>query len=261
MSKRGSGESAAAAAGASQCSAQAACTVTELNADDVMMGRGASSSEYSGNLRLRDLVIQRRADYCSRSRRKEKHGIAMEIIQTINDRGGRFLQRITTIEEASALGIPPRTQAWKVVEASAPLFLKVKQLMRDVGAETQKKRKIRRDAKRREAKQQQLEQKTGDSNPPPQQSAKPGSEKAPSQSSEDDEIYDESSLSSADTHGEGDKKPAATVVVDMCEQPSEQSDQQKQGNNPSNPERSTNPPSGGGKKSRLLLGKIRPARL
>ena len=107
--------------------------VTELNDNDVLMGRGSPSSEYTGNLRFRQLVIDRREDYLKCSRRNDKHRIAMEIIQAIHDRGGRFLQRITTLEEAERLHVPPRVQAWKIIAASSPLFVKVKQLMRDVG--------------------------------------------------------------------------------------------------------------------------------
>jgi len=121
--------------------------VVELNENDVLMGRGSPSAEYSGNLRFRQLVIDRREEYLHSTKRNEKHRIAMDIIDTINERGGRFLQRITTMEEAERLHVPPRTQAWKMVEKGSALYVKVKQLMRDVGEGTQKKRKIRREEK------------------------------------------------------------------------------------------------------------------
>ena len=118
------------------------------------MGRGSPISEYTGNLRFHQLVVDRREDYLKCSRHNDKHRIAMEIIQTIHDCGGRFLQHITTLEEAEWLEVPLRTQAWKIIAALLPLFVKVNGLMRDVGEETQKKRKIRREEKRKEARPQ-----------------------------------------------------------------------------------------------------------
>lgn len=112
------------------------------------MGRGTVSSEYSGNLRLRQLVKERRDSYLRCTKRNDKHQISREIIQTIHNRGGRFLQQITTLEEAARLNVPPRQQAWKVIEMSTPLFVKIKQLMRDVGEGTQAKRRRRREEKR-----------------------------------------------------------------------------------------------------------------
>ena len=105
---------------------QHATFVTELNDHDVLMGRGSPSSEYSGNLAFRQLVIDRRQDYLRCTRRNQKHGIAMEIIQAVIDRGGRFLQRITTLEEAEKLGVPPRVQAWRVLAPSSSLCIKVR---------------------------------------------------------------------------------------------------------------------------------------
>ena len=107
--------------------------VTELNDNDVLMGRGAPSTEYSGNLNLRQLVLDRRREYLSCTKRVEKHKISREIIDAVHKRGGRFLHRVTTMEEAQRLNTPPGKQAWRVIPPSTPLFVKVKQLMRDVG--------------------------------------------------------------------------------------------------------------------------------
>ena len=198
--------------------------VTELNNNDVLLGRGASSSEYTGNLRLRALVLQRRKDYYSCSRRNEKHLMAMEIIQTIHDRGGRFLQRITTVDEARELGVPPLTQAWKVVHASSALFIKVKQLMRDVGEETQKKRKIRREEKRRLARLNE-----GDTKPPGD--VKSGQTvgiievaKLSSPQREGNEFADDSSLSSG---GSGTHRAAAAFEAYVTSQHNQQSSHEK----------------------------------
>eukprot|EP00977_Amphora_coffeiformis_P006799 scaffold1488_cov141-Amphora_coffeaeformis.AAC.8 len=169
--------------------------VVELNENDVLMGRGSPSAEYSGNLRFRQLVIDRREEYLQCTRRNEKHRIAMDIIDTINKRGGRFLQRITTMEEAERLNVPPRTQAWKVVEKGSALYVKVKQLMRDVGEDTQKKRKIRREEKRKETKQQASVDGDAGGSPKRQKMAPP--------------MRADSSFSPSNTND--DRKPTSTV--------------------------------------------------
>ena len=86
-----------------------------LNENDVLMGRGSPSSEYSGNLRFRQLVLDRRNEYLSCTTRQEKNQIANEIIQEVHNRGGRFLRRITTMEEAERYKVPPKAQAWRIV--------------------------------------------------------------------------------------------------------------------------------------------------
>ena len=68
--------------------------VTNLNTHDILMGRGATSSEYVGNNRLRKLVLSRRDDYAEAPNRKQKHGVAVEVIETVYKNGGRFLRRI-----------------------------------------------------------------------------------------------------------------------------------------------------------------------
>eukprot|EP00977_Amphora_coffeiformis_P009775 scaffold2246_cov162-Amphora_coffeaeformis.AAC.34 len=125
--------------------------VTELNANDVLMGRGSPSAEYEGNLRLRKLVQTRRTEYLACPHRLDKQRIVQEIVdQVVHRRGGRFLVRIATAAEAEQFHVPPRTQAWKVMDPSShQLFGKIKQLMRDMGPEIQQKRKIRRMEKRR----------------------------------------------------------------------------------------------------------------
>ena len=127
--------------------------VFQLNEFDVLMGRGSPSSEYSGNLRFRQLVKDRRGDYLKCTKRNEKHEIAEQIVATVHERGGRFLERVETLEEAQKLNVPAQKQAWKVMEASKPLFTKVKQLMRDVGVETIAKRQQRREERRKEKKE------------------------------------------------------------------------------------------------------------
>ena len=77
--------------------------VTKLNENDVLMGRGAPSAEYQGNARLRRIVLDRRGDYVEARKRKDKHRIAVEIIETVHANRGRFLRRIEDEEQLQDL--------------------------------------------------------------------------------------------------------------------------------------------------------------
>mmetsp|Transcript_4988 Transcript_4988/g.9486 ORF Transcript_4988/g.9486 Transcript_4988/m.9486 type:complete len:281 (+) Transcript_4988:2-844(+) len=99
---------------------------------------------------FRQLVLERRAEYAEADKRKDKHRIAREIIQTVRSRGGRFLQRVTNDSGSESLVRPREGIAWKLVDDSPALFVKVKQLMRDVGPEAKERRNVRRQRKRLE---------------------------------------------------------------------------------------------------------------
>lgn len=120
----------------------------ELNAHDVLMGRGSHSTGYEGNLRFRQLVREHREEYMRYKQRKHKNRIAEEIIAAVQQQGGRFLQRIESLEEADRLGVPPRTQAWKVIPINSALYIKVKQLMRDIELTNEQKRRAQREEAR-----------------------------------------------------------------------------------------------------------------
>ena len=124
--------------------------VTHVGPNDVLMGRGAPSTEYTGNMRFRQLVLERRDEYVRVDKRKDKHRIAREIIKTVRSRGGRFLQRVTDDTGDEALVRPREGVAWRLLEDSPALFVKVKQLMRDVGPEARERRHKRRQQRREE---------------------------------------------------------------------------------------------------------------
>eukprot|EP00977_Amphora_coffeiformis_P028916 scaffold37869_cov229-Amphora_coffeaeformis.AAC.3 len=129
------------------------------NPDDVLMGRGAPSTDFTGNLRFRELVKERRNDYVNAKRRKDKQGVAGEIIATVKNRGGRFLQRIETYRKTGPTGGTKKVTIWEPVEDRKTLLVKVKQLMRDVGPAAQEKRNLRREIRR----QRELDAVAGDS--------------------------------------------------------------------------------------------------
>jgi hypothetical protein len=59
---------------------------------DVLLGRGRPYQDYSGNLALTHLLNARTEEYKNASR-FEKTVISYDIVKSIHDRGGRFLQR------------------------------------------------------------------------------------------------------------------------------------------------------------------------
>lgn len=115
---------------------------------DVLMGRGAPVSEHTGNARLRQLVMDRHADYVApRQKRNDKHRVALNIIQVIREKGGRFLRRAEKAEQeqqreiaASIATTLQSTPAWEVVTDEREIVRKVKQLLRDMGPEAREKR-------------------------------------------------------------------------------------------------------------------------
>ena len=116
--------------------------------NDVLMGRGAPSTDYSGNLHFRELVKERRNEYVNAKRRKDKQVIAGEIIATVKRSGGRFLERAESFRKTNQAGESKKVTIWNIVDDRKTLLVKVKQLMRDVGPEAQQKRNQRRELRR-----------------------------------------------------------------------------------------------------------------
>lgn len=104
--------------------------VTDLEVNDVLLGRGLPVVKYEGNVRFRQLILEKKAAYSASSRHADKDRIARWVIQEIQNRGGRFLRRIESAEEATALGVPVGARAWKEVDARSARE-KVKQAFRD----------------------------------------------------------------------------------------------------------------------------------
>ena len=89
------------------------------------MGRGAPSTDFTGNLRFRELVKERRNDYVNAMRRKDKQGVAGEIIATVKQRGGRFLARVETYRKTG--NSTQKMTIWEPVTDHKTLLVKVKQ--------------------------------------------------------------------------------------------------------------------------------------
>lgn len=122
--------------------------ITEPHPIDVIMGRGAPSTDHAGNVFFRELVKERRSDYVNAKRRKDKQVIANEIINAARQRGSRFLERVETFRRTNKEGLTTKVTIWQPVNDQKTLLVKVKQLMRDVGPEAQQKRNLRREKRK-----------------------------------------------------------------------------------------------------------------
>ena len=110
--------------------------IEKLGPNDVLLGRGAPISEYGGNVWLRNLVLSRQEDYVRAVKRQDKHRVAMEIVETVQNNGGRFLRRIGSNANAKA--------QWQQVLNLDEILGKIKQLLRDMGPKARQKRANRR---------------------------------------------------------------------------------------------------------------------
>lgn len=107
--------------------------VTDLREADVIMGRGHPNMMHEGNCYLRELVQSRREEYTTARRCKEKADIAASVLQSIHERGGRFLKGLITEQDRKKLGVPDGVQAWVCLDDTLALE-KVKQNFRDATA-------------------------------------------------------------------------------------------------------------------------------
>jgi hypothetical protein len=103
--------------------------VTKLNPNDILLGRGAPVINYQGNIRFRELVNTRKAEYISSGRHQVKDEIARQIIEEIGNRQGRFLHKIESITETQQR-ISVGTRVWQVAAEDVAIE-KVKQALRD----------------------------------------------------------------------------------------------------------------------------------
>jgi hypothetical protein len=110
---------------------------TELTPNDVLFGRGAPTFRHPGNVKFREIVTSRKAEYLATSRHGPKKKIANQVIHEILARDGRFLREVKTSAEARSLGISRGTQAWVLV-SEGEINAKVKQALRE-GESTRQK--------------------------------------------------------------------------------------------------------------------------
>jgi hypothetical protein len=63
-----------------------------VTSNDVLCGRGGHTNSHEGNIRFRTLVSSHQPKYLT-AKKREKEGIARDIVEIIQRRGGRFLQK------------------------------------------------------------------------------------------------------------------------------------------------------------------------
>ena len=101
--------------------------ITELNDNDVLLGRGSRSNQFIGNQQFRRLIEMRRVEYNWAHKNKEKNKIARELFAQIKLLGGRFLK---LVESDTSADDPAEEEVWYEVEESVALE-KCKQSLRE----------------------------------------------------------------------------------------------------------------------------------
>jgi hypothetical protein len=105
--------------------------ITKLHTADVLLGRGSPTINYAGNVAFRLLIKQRKAEYGASGQHKTKDRVAREIFALIQDKGGRFLRRIDTVELEQLGPLSSTNQkVWVTVYDDVALE-KIKQALRD----------------------------------------------------------------------------------------------------------------------------------
>ena len=102
-----------------------------LNQNDVLCGRGSGPNDHRGNVKFRNLVYERRAEYLASTTRKAKGQIAQDIVDYVRtglNPPGRFLRKIDA-KTAKSLGISRGAEVWVEVDDDTALE-KAKQALR-----------------------------------------------------------------------------------------------------------------------------------
>lgn len=102
--------------------------VTVVNPNDVLFGRGSGPNDHEGNIKFRDLVAQRKAEYMATNHRQTKAKIARAIVDIVLSAGGRFLKKLEG-KEAENLGFTNGDDVYVVVDDDT-IMEKAKQALR-----------------------------------------------------------------------------------------------------------------------------------
>jgi hypothetical protein len=100
----------------------------EITRNDVLLGRGAASDRFEGNVHFRTLVRAHKDEYSSSMHPQGKAFIAQQIVQTIQANQGRFLRKIKLPDERVQ---DIDSTMWEIVSDSVAIE-KVKQAFRDM---------------------------------------------------------------------------------------------------------------------------------
>jgi hypothetical protein len=102
--------------------------VTQLRPYDVLFGRGSGPNDHEGNIRFRQIVADRKAEYMATNHRMTKAKIAKEIVDQVFASYGRFMKKVEQAE-LRVLGMPDTADVWQVV-GDDTVMEKAKQALR-----------------------------------------------------------------------------------------------------------------------------------
>jgi len=102
--------------------------VTVVNPTDVLFGRGSGPNDHEGNIRFRDVVSKRKAEYMSTNHRQTKATIAKDVVNTVYQSNGRFLKKLEA-SDLQKMGFPPSTEVYQIVDDDT-VMEKAKQALR-----------------------------------------------------------------------------------------------------------------------------------
>lgn len=102
--------------------------ITDVHSADVLLGRGSGPNDHIGNIRFREMVAERKAEYLATNHRQTKARIAKEIVDHVHSNNGRFLRKLEA-DDARANGFPDGVDAW-VVASDDTAMEKAKQALR-----------------------------------------------------------------------------------------------------------------------------------
>eukprot|EP00934_Nitzschia_sp_Nitz4_P008338 Nitzschia sp. Nitz4//scaffold4_size323378//296226//297515//NITZ4_000715-RA/size323378-processed-gene-0.391-mRNA-1//-1//CDS//3329553564//8328//frame0 len=102
--------------------------VTSITPSDVLFGRGSGPNDHEGNIRFRDMVAQRKAEYMATNHRQTKATIAKSIVDAVFASNGRFLKKLEP-SEAQKLGLNSQIDIYAVVDDDT-IMEKAKQALR-----------------------------------------------------------------------------------------------------------------------------------
>lgn len=105
--------------------------VKQLNQNDVLCGRGSGPNDYSGNIKFRALVMDRRDEYLSTSNRASKAKVAREIVEYVKRMNppGRFLEQADGGVNVTNANGGKNSPSWRMVSEEKALE-KAKQALR-----------------------------------------------------------------------------------------------------------------------------------
>eukprot|EP00934_Nitzschia_sp_Nitz4_P008768 Nitzschia sp. Nitz4//scaffold158_size52425//24430//25248//NITZ4_006858-RA/size52425-processed-gene-0.29-mRNA-1//-1//CDS//3329537510//8758//frame0 len=97
--------------------------ITQIGANDVLLGRGAGPNEHSGNVAFRMTIAKFKKTYMATTNRRRKNMIARDAVKAIKATNGRFLQRVDAFSDVfkvadDAVVLEKTKQALRHIERS-----------------------------------------------------------------------------------------------------------------------------------------------